>query len=138
VGPDDEGTEVPAEPPVVILLDTQAFLWIEQRRPRARTLLRIDRRLFISPAMLLELQVLHEAGRFRLASGALESIFQDERWVLDEPPAAAWFLEAANISWTRDPFDRLLAAHAQLRGWRLATADQHSLQHLGAAGSLEL
>ena len=137
MGFDDQGTEVPAEPPVVILLDTQAFLWIEQRRPRARALLRIDR-LFISPAMLLELQVLHEAGRFRLPSGALASIAHDERWVLDEPPSAAWFLQAANISWTRDPFDRLLAAHAQLRGWRLATADENSLQHLGAGGSLEL
>jgi len=34
------------------------------------------------------------------------------------------------LSWTRDPFDRLLVAHARLRGWRLATADTTLLAHL--------
>ena len=122
----------------MILLDTLAFLWIEQHRPRVRALLRGDRRLFISPAMLLELQVLHEAGRFRLTSHGVDEIVHDERWTLDEPPAAAWFLRAIDIGWTRDPFDRLLAAHAQVRGWRLATADQHLLQHLGPGAAMEL
>jgi PIN domain nuclease of toxin-antitoxin system len=121
----------------VILLDTHAFLWIERRKPRGLAVLLAGRSLFISPAMLLELQVLHEAGRFRL-SGTLAAIAHDDRWVLDEPPAGAWFIRAAEIAWTRDPFDRLLAAHAQLRGWRLATADQNTLQHLGPGGSLEL
>jgi PIN domain nuclease of toxin-antitoxin system len=122
----------------VILLDTQAFLWIEQRKPRARPLLRSDRRLYISPAMLLELQVLHEAGRFLTPPDVLQAIAHDDRWVLDEPPSAAWFLQVVKIGWTRDPFDRLLAAHAQVRGWRLATADRNSLEHLGAGGAFEL
>lgn len=122
----------------MILLDTVAFLWIEQRKPRAAPLLRGDRRLFISPAMLFELQVLHEAGRFRTPPHVMQAILHDERWTLDEPPSGTWFLEAAGIGWTRDPFDRLLAAHATLRGWRLATADVTCLEHLGPRHSLEL
>lgn len=122
----------------MILLDTQAFILIDQRRPRVAPLLRGGKKLFISPVMLLELQVLTEAGRFKWSADFMESVARDERWVLDEPPSVAWFQQAANISWTRDPFDRLLAAHAQLRGWRLATADRNMLQHLGPRSSLEI
>jgi len=42
------------------------------------------------------------------------------------------------LGWTRDLFDRLLAAHAQLCGWRLATADAHLVKQLGPRGSLEI
>lgn len=132
------GVEVPERAPIVILLDTHALMWMEQRRPRTRRLLRGGRRVFISPASLLELQFLQEAGKVRLPFGALESIADDDRWVLDEPPPAAWFLRAVDLTWTRDPFDRLLAAHAQLRGWRLATADGALLERLGGGGSVEL
>src|SRR6185295_18123622 len=76
-----------------------------------------------SPASLLELQFLIEAGRIRLREGTLEQLAEDDRWLVDDPPAAAWFGRAVDLSWTRDPFDRLLVAHARYRGWRLATAD---------------
>jgi PIN domain nuclease of toxin-antitoxin system len=121
----------------VILLDTNAVIWLERRHARVRRLSRAGR-LFLSPATLLELQFLQEAGRIAMPAEGIDAIAHDDRWVLDEPPSAAWFLRATAIGWTRDPFDRLLAAHAQLRGWRLATADQQVLQHLGAAGALEL
>jgi len=51
-------------------------------------------------------------------------------WLLDDPPAADWFETALEQGWTRDPFDRLLVAHAQLRNWRLATADASLLESL--------
>ncbi len=38
--------------------------------------------------------------------------------------------QAIDLSWTRDPFDRLLVAHARLRGWRFATADAALLKRL--------
>jgi PIN domain nuclease of toxin-antitoxin system len=95
-------------------------------------------RLYISPASVLELQILLEAGRVRLSHASLMDIVNDDRWTLDDPPATAWFLEAVNLSWTRDPVDRLLAAHARLRRWRLATADPQILEYLGPAGSLEI
>lgn len=42
------------------------------------------------------------------------------------------FDAAADLGWTRDPFDRLIVAHAQLRGWRLATGDRLILTELPA------
>jgi PIN domain nuclease of toxin-antitoxin system len=122
----------------VILLDTNALIWLEQGHPRGRALARAAGRLHISPASLLELQFLEEVGRIRLKRGTLRAIAGDDRWVLDEPPSAAWFLEAAALGWTRDPFDRLLVAHAQVRGWRLATGDAALLARLAPARGLEL
>jgi PIN domain nuclease of toxin-antitoxin system len=122
----------------VVLLDTNALIWLEQGQPRALRLLRAHQRLYISPASLLELQFLLEVGRIRLRSGTLESLVHDSRWTLDDPPAASWFTRALTLGWTRDPFDRLLVAHAQVRGWRLATADRPLLKRLAPSERLEL
>jgi PIN domain nuclease of toxin-antitoxin system len=115
-------------PALVILLDTNALIWLEQGRPRARAL--SGRRLYISPASLLELQFLLEAGRIRLRVAGVSDIASHHLWLLDDPPATAWFDAALDLSWTRDPFDRLLVAHARLRGWQLATADARLLERL--------
>ncbi len=123
---------------VVILLDTNALIWLEQGHPRARPLLKDRRRLYVSPATLLELQFLHEAGRVRIDAPSVSAIGQDDRWLLDDPPAASWFLRAADLVWTRDPFDRLIAAHAMLRRWRLATGDDELIDRLGPGTAIEL
>ena len=117
-------------PPVVILLDTNALIWLEQGHRRARGLAGEKRRLYISPASLLELQFLAETGRIRLRSSSVADLAHHHLWLLDDPPAADWFDKALDLSWTRDPFDRLLVAHARLRGWRLATADTVLIEHL--------
>jgi PIN domain nuclease of toxin-antitoxin system len=116
----------------VILLDTNALIWLEQGHRRARPLQRGRQRLYISPASLMELQMLHEVGRIALDAGGLEAIVADDRWLLDDPPASRWFLRATEEGWTRDPFDRLIAAHARLRGWTLASGDRQILDHLGS------
>jgi len=114
----------------VILLDTNALLWLRRGHPRSRPLIRSAGRLYVSPVTVLELQLLVEVGRLRLRSGATVSdLIEDDRWVLDDPPAARWFEFALAGSWTRDPFDRLLVAHAQLRAWRIATGDAAMLEH---------
>jgi PIN domain nuclease of toxin-antitoxin system len=51
---------------------------------------------------------------------------------------AAWFEQAWSLSWARDPFDRLIVAHARLRGWKLATADSQLLEQLGPTQTLPL
>jgi PIN domain nuclease of toxin-antitoxin system len=122
----------------VILLDTNAVIWVDRGHPRTRALTRGSPRLFISPATLLELQFLHEANRIRLRRDALDSIVYDDRWTLDEPSSVEWFVGATALSWTRDPFDRLIVAHAQLRRWRLATADEPLLERLGPSRSIAL
>jgi PIN domain nuclease of toxin-antitoxin system len=120
------------------LLDTNALIWLDQGHRRAKPLTKGSPALYISPASLLELQMLNEVGRITLSAGALDSLTHDERWMLDDPPAAGWFLRSTDISWTRDPFDRLLVAHARLRGWKLATGDGALLAQLGARERLEL
>ena len=82
--------------------------------------------------------MLNETGRIRLAAGALETLTRECARLLDYPPAGDWFLRAADLSWTRDPFDRLLVAHARLRGWRLATGYWALLARLGDRERLEL
>ena len=122
----------------MILLDTNALIWLEQGHARGRVLLALERQLYVSPATLLELQFLIEVGRIRLRGGTLERLANDDRWLVDDPPAAAWFNQAHELSWTRDPFDRLLVAHARLRGWRFATADIALLKRFKPADRVEL
>lgn len=122
----------------MILLDTNAVIWLDQNHHRARPLARTATPLAISPATILELQFLAEVGRIRFPPGGLEAITADDRWTVDEPPALDWFGRAAEESWTRDPFDRLIVAHARLRRCRLATGDKALLDRLRPAERLEL
>ncbi len=125
-------------PSLVILLDTNALIWLQQGHRRARPLSRSPR-VYISPVSVLELQFLVEAGKLRFSqSGSLAAIVSDERWALDEPPSGPWFAAAAELGWTRDPFDRLIVAHARLRGWRLATGDDALIKRVGPASTLPL
>lgn len=122
----------------MILLDTHAAIWMAGRHRRARPLARYPR-LHLSPASVLELQFLSETGRVRFAEGWSPASFAgDERWRLDEPPAGKWFDLACETGWTRDPFDRLLVAHARVRGWKLATADEQLLERLPPSAVLPL
>ena len=122
----------------MILLDTNALLWLDQGHRRARALAADARRLYVSPATILELLMLVEVGRLKTGVAVFDHIVIDDRWLIDEPPALGWFEEAAELTWTRDPFDRLIMAHARYRGWRLATADQAMLAQLSARERIEL
>jgi len=114
----------------LILLDTNALLWLSRGHPRSRPLTRLGGRLYVSPASLLELQLLIEVDRLRLKPNTrVTDLSRNQRWLLDDPPAAQWFEHALADRWTRDPFDRLLVAHARVRGWRLATGDATILEH---------
>jgi PIN domain nuclease of toxin-antitoxin system len=136
----EERRRVPATPRApMILLDTNALIWLLQGHRRAAAL-QSKARLNISPASVLELQLLIEAGKLRVRHDrAIASIADDDpRCVLDEPPAARWFEQATEIAWTRDPFDRLLVAHARVRGWTLATGDSQLIERLRPSDCLAL
>ncbi len=122
----------------MILLDTHAVIWLAQGHRRARVLEPLPR-LYLSPITLLEVQFLAEIGRLRMSPGrSAASLADDERWRVDEPPALKWIAAACPLDWTRDPFDRLLVAHARVRGWRLATADEALLERLADTEVLPL
>jgi PIN domain nuclease of toxin-antitoxin system len=123
----------------VILLDTNALIWLETGHGRARPLLRSAASLYVSPATALELQFLVELGKIRFKHReSIAELLEDDRWSIDEPPSLAWFDHAREFTWTRDPFDRLIVAHARLRRWKLATGDTHVISHVGARGVIEL
>ncbi len=113
----------------MILLDTNALIWVHTGHPRSRALLRMSS-LYISPVSLLELTFLDETKRVRLAPGARAVLSKDPRWAIDNPMSVDLFDAALDLHWTRDPFDRLIVAHAQVRGWRLATGDRTILARL--------
>ena len=58
--------------------------------------------------------------------------------ICERRPAVDWFEAAGEESWTHDPFDRLIVAHARLRRCRLATADREVLDRLRASERLAL
>ncbi len=123
----------------MILLDTSALRYVLEGHRRAAPLARYADHLFLSPFVLLELRFLEEVGRGRFAAGdAARVAREDSRWTYDDPPLASVIDHALDLPWTRDPFDRLIAAHALFRAWRLATADAHMLAHLPARATLEL
>lgn len=115
----------------MILLDTNAVIWLMVKHKRVQGLQNAGR-LYLSPVSLLELHFLVEVGRgIQFPAGkTLQDVAKDSRWQLDNPDAAALFAAAFPIGWTRDPFDRLLVAHAKHRRWKLATSDQHILKNL--------
>ncbi len=123
----------------MILLDTNAVIWLLTSHPRAAPLLVGRQPLALSPISMLEMQFLEEVGRISLAPGTtVAALADDPRWRPDNPSARARCEAALPIGWTRDPFDRLLVAHAQYRGWPLATGDRRLLAQLGPGATVPL
>jgi PIN domain nuclease of toxin-antitoxin system len=90
--------------------------------------------IYISPAVLLELEMLFEIKRIKLGGHAIASYLRRE---LDIALAQEKFSEIANhalrFSFTRDPFDRLIVAHAACCGMGLITQDENVLAHFPQA-----
>lgn len=88
----------------------------------------------ISPLVALELEYLHEVGRARdPVSQMLDALRRDLGLEIADVPAAELVRAAAGLSWTRDPFDRMIAAHAIVADAPLITADRTILDNLSLA-----
>jgi PIN domain nuclease of toxin-antitoxin system len=96
---------------------------VERLGERARSAIEHDT-IVVSPIVELELTYLHEMGR--LAVGGAE-IVADLRDRIDlrtsDAAVAALVHAAASLSWTRDPFDRLIVADALVANASLLTKD---------------
>lgn len=83
---------------------------------------------------VLELTYLHEVGRARdSADVMLAALRRSIGLTVADLSVADLVAAAAGLSWTRDPFDRLIAAHAIVAGAPLITADRTLLEHLPQA-----
>ena len=122
----------------MILLDTHLIVWLyagERSRIPAAVQQRLNReQLALSPFVQLELGYLYEVGRVRSSAEAVISDLGVRlELVVVDVSAAALCSVALGLSWTRDPFDRLLAAHATVANLPLVTKDETIRQHLPLA-----
>lgn len=114
----------------MIYLDTHVVFWLyaEGAQSRlsaaAREAIRTADDVRVSPMVSMELQHLYEIDRI----GAVPAVILDELRAmlgLTVCPAAfgAVVQVAERLAWTRDPFDRLIAAQAALHDAPLVTRD---------------
>ena len=91
---------------------------------RARALIE-ERAPVLSPAAALELRYLHEVGRARDSVPVMLAALRQEIGIeVTDGSIAELGQAAADLSWTRDPFDRLISAHAIVANAPLITADE--------------
>ena len=85
----------------------------------------IDREVVtISPAVLLEIEFLHEIGRLRVGAMSISAgLGEDLSIRVASERFADVAIEALSLGFTRDPFDRLIVAHAALTKAALITQD---------------
>ncbi len=82
----------------------------------------------------LELSLLHEIGRVRdPASAVLGALRRDLGLQVEESGWARAAEIADHLTWTRDPFDRLITAHAMAFGAVLCTRDARIHEHYAEA-----
>lgn len=123
----------------MILLDTNAILFLVTGHRRARPLLSSKKPLYVSPMSLLELELLVSIGRITAQGGVrVADVASDSRWVVDDVSFAELIDESLALAWTCDIFDRLITAHALRRGWTLATSDERILSKLPERRTLAL
>lgn len=119
-------------------LDTHVVVWLhagEVKRIPGKVRDRLESEdLVICPIVLLELEYLREIDRLTLSA---ERIFADLSMDLGlrvwEQSFAAVIQESLRQNWTRDPFDRIIAAHANVTGHPLATKDSKLRRHCPTA-----
>lgn len=122
----------------VILLDTHVLVWLYggllDRFP-AVVKRRLNReQLGLSPFVQLELAYLYEVGKVRRpGQTVVDELSVKLGLMVVDVAAAAVCNVALGLTWTRDPFDRLLAAHATVSGLPLVTKDEVLRQHLPLA-----
>lgn len=124
--------------PRLIHLDTHVVCWLYAGRvdllsPAARQA--IERgALAVSPMVGLEIQYLREIGRIRHGpQRILAALRRDLGLSLSDLPFAAVVARSLAFAWTRDPFDRLIAAQAAIARARLLTRDDFLRRHFRAA-----
>ncbi len=110
-----------------LLLDSHALLWAlhdpARLRPEAAAAIRQpENSVYFSAASAWELELKAAAGRLELPTDWLRAA--DATGFLEIPITATIARRSAHLPWHhRDPFDRVLVAHALDRGLRIATRD---------------
>lgn len=111
---------------------TAVFLWSGEARAfgtASRELLE-DAILLVSPFVRLELAFLREVGRLVVPPDEiLGGLVADCGVALSGDPLPAILEQALHLTWTRDPFDRLLVATAALHQAPFISRDRKIHEH---------
>lgn len=113
----------------MIHLDTHAVVWLysgetERFPEQAREALEREP-LVISPMVVLELQYLYEVARITVpADEILDALEIDLGLTVADTRFPLVVHRATTLNWTRNPFDRIIAAQALAAGVPLMTKDR--------------
>lgn len=122
----------------VAYLDTHIVCWLYEGRldllsEAARELIECTD-LRVSPMVDLELQFLYEIGRITKGPATLLPALRAEIGLeVSKEPFWRVIAQARSLSWTRDPFDRLLVPEVLLTKTVLVTKDKLIRKHRHAA-----
>lgn len=118
----------------MIYLDTHIVVWLyagllEKFSQSIKTMLN-ENEILISPIVRLELEYLYEIERVREPAHVLVADLADRIGLrVCEKDFNAVVSQATKLTWTRDPFDRLIVATAALNDNILISKDQNILEH---------
>ncbi len=118
----------------VVYLDTHVVVYlyqgtVDRLSPAARRAIE-DHELLVSPAVVLELEYLHEIGRLAPnASRVAGALARDVGLQVCPLPFPTVVEQALGEKWGRDPFDRLIVAQAKAKGATLVTKDEKIRRH---------
>ena len=122
----------------MIYLDTHVVVWLYageiNRIPGSAQLMIEKHDLVISPMVILELEYLYEIKRISVnASVIVESLEASIGLQVCKLSFHRLVSEAIAQNWTRDPFDRMIAANAVCAKSRLLTKDETILNNCNSA-----
>jgi len=122
----------------LVHLDTHIVCWLYEGRTELLTpaaLRAIESGLLqVSPVAQLELTYLHEIGRIsRAGSYVLDALTQDIGLSVADVSLAQVMKMAGTLTWTRDPFDRMIVAHAMIADAALVSRDRLIRKHCDKA-----
>lgn len=120
---------------MTIYLDTHVAVWLaqgslERITLKAQSSLQ-NARLLISPMVILELEYLFECKRTIVPASDIELKLRHELHVeICKSDFPSIMNTAVHEKWTRDPFDRIIVAHAKSNGFAtLISADEEIRAH---------
>jgi len=122
----------------LIYLDTHIVVWLyagllEKFSQSVKAFLN-ENEILISPIVRLELQYLYEIDRVKESSNVIVADLSDRIGIkVCQKDFNAVVSQAMKYTWTRDPFDRVIVAQAELNDNILISKDNNILQNYAHA-----
>jgi PIN domain nuclease of toxin-antitoxin system len=123
----------------VTYLDTHAFAALHRKEldrfsSRARRVMDAEDDIRISPMVALEIEFLYEIKRVKShAEHVIGDLSEDLGLRVCDAPFYRVIRQASEERWTRDPFDRVIVAHARVQAATLVTLDKLVHEHYSRA-----